>query len=321
MAVIGLATIAAADDARPVDRPPLFLMGELTAPSVSAMDYQIVDAPGRAGVSPTMADQRETGRFIAAKSETDTWSVNERVAHLDVGAPLAIPQTATRVPQELWALEGGIAYNHDFTPRRALGLAFNVGSDSNKPFYSIHETVFRATASYRLPSKERNAWLFFLNYSNNRHFLNNIPLPGVGYFFVTDNNKLEGLVGFPFVALRYTPVPKWSGQVSIFGPRNVNAEINRQIVGAVHLYTAFQWNAEEWFLADRVNTSDRLFFDKKRAALGVRVPLSRGLLVDLSGGRQFDQRFFVHDSSSYRDVPTAGLRPTWFMQAKLTHRF
>jgi hypothetical protein len=309
-----------ADD-HPVDREPPLMMGEGSAPTADAVDYQLVDTPGRSDATPTMVDQRETGRFIVSKTASDTWSVNERFSHLGIGEPIEIPGINTSVPQDLWSIEGGGAYNHLFNNGRQFGLNFDVGSDSDHPFYSIHEVVFRATANYRLPSGDHNAWLFFLNYSNNRHFFNNVPLPGVGYYFQAFDDRLQGLIGFPFAALRYKPTQDWTAQVSIFGPRNVNAEISRRIIGPLKAYTAFIWNAQEWLIADRQDYSNRLIFDKKRAALGLRSPLPGGFLFDVSGGRQFDQRFFVNDSSSYSSVPTAGLAPAWFFQTKLTYRF
>src|SRR5262249_4769024 len=155
-------------------------------------------------------------------------------------------------------------------------------------FYSIHETTFRATASYRVPSSQTNAWLFFLNYSNNRHFLNNVPLPGIGYYFQADERRLQGLIGFPFLALRYRPTPDWSIGFSLFGPRNINAEIARRLTGPVQLFTRFQWESQEWMTADRADYSNRLFFNRKRVDLGIRTPLSPELRLELAGGRQFD---------------------------------
>jgi hypothetical protein len=308
-------------DDRIIDHEQPLMMGEGAAPTADTLDYQLWDAPGRSGESPTIVDQRETGRFIISRTNSDTWSVNERFSHLGIGEPIAVPLTNDTVPQDLWSVETGAAYNHLYNNGRQLGLNFSVGSDSDHPFYSIHETVFRVGANYRLPSGDHNAWLFFVNYSNNRYFLNNIPLPGVGYYFQACDNRLQGLIGFPFAALRYKPTPDWNAQLSIFGPRNVNAEIGRTIYGPLKAYTAFQWGFQEWFIADRQDYSDRLFYDRKRAALGLRSPLPGGFLFDVSGGRQFDQRFFVNDDSTYKDVPTEGLPAAWFVQTKLSYRF
>jgi hypothetical protein len=47
--------------------------------------------------------------------------------------------------------------------------------DSDRLPHSIHETIVRASADYRIPSGERNAWLSFLGYSDNRYFLDDAP--------------------------------------------------------------------------------------------------------------------------------------------------
>jgi len=297
------------------------MIGEGAAPAANTVDYQVLGSPGQSGGSPTMVDQRETGRFIVSKTASDTWSVTERFSHLGLGEPIAIPQTNSVVPENLWSIESGAAYNHLFASGRQLGLNVGVGSDSDHPFYSIHETVFRAGANYRVPSGDHNAWLFSLNYSNNRHFFNGIPLPGIGYYFQALDNRLQGVLGFPYALLRFKPTPDWTTQLSIFGPRNVNAEIARKIYGPLRAYTSFQWGSQEWLIADRQDYSNRLVFDRKRAALGLRAGLPYGLALDVSGGRQFDQRFFVNNSSSYSNVPTAGLAPSWFVQTKLSYRF
>ncbi len=315
-----LSALGYADD-RGLDRASPLMIGEGMVPSGDSVDYQLYDSPGRSGASPTMLDQRETGRFVVSKTASDTWSLSERFGHLGIGEPIAIPQTNTAVPQDLWSVESGVAYNHLLNSGRQWGLNFNVGSDSDHPFYSLHETVFRGGLYYRVPSGVHNAWLFSLTYSNNRHFFNGIPLPGIGYYFQAYDDRLQGVVGFPFIALRYRPTPDWNAQLSIFGPRNVNAEIGRKVYGPLRVYTAFQWGSQEWLIADRQDYSNRLVFDRKRAALGLRSPLPYGLVLDVSGGRQFDQRFFVNDSSSYSSVPTAGLSPTWFVQTKLSYRF
>jgi|GEM_PF-1258306 hypothetical protein len=328
-----------AQEDRGADRTLPLALGEGLLPATNALEYSLTDIPGSSGGAPAIVDQRESGRFIVSKTASDIWNVSERFSHLGVGDDIVIP-SGMMVPGDLWSVEGGGGYNHYFSNGQSLGLNLDAGSDSDHPFYSIHETVFRGSITYRLPSATEssadarqgfsggripsgahNAWLFSVSYSNNRHFANNFPLPGVGYYFLAFNNRLEGLVGFPYIALHYRPAPGWNAQFSIFGPRNVNLEIGRKLNKFLRAYTAFQWQSQEWLIADRQNYDDRLFFDKKRVALGLRSPLPHRMAIDLSGGRQFDQRFFVNNTSSVQDVSFAGLTPAWFMEIKLSYRF
>ncbi len=294
-------------------------MGGISAQG-NSLDYSLNVVPGQSNGGPAMVDNRENARFVVAKTDKDTWSVNQRFGVFTVGDSLSIPGVAT-VPGDLYTLEMGGGYSHRLGAGREIGLNANVGSDSDRLFNSIHETAFRVTASYRLPSREKNAWLFFLNYSNNRHFLNNVPLPGVAYSFVSERAHLDGMIGFPFLALRWQPTEDWTGQLSLFGPRNLTAEVSRRVAATLRGYSLFQWGSPEWMTINRSDTSNRLFFDRKKVGLGLRSPLPYGLLVDVSGGRQFDQHFFINDSSSYKDVPTAGLPPAWYIDIRLAWRF
>ena len=294
-------------------------MAAMSAQS-SSLDYSLNVVPGQSNGGPAMVDNNENSRFIVAKTEKDTWSVNQRFGVFTVGDSLTIPGVQT-VPNDLYTLEVGGGYNHKLSAGREVGMNVSVGSDSDRLFNSIHETVFRGTASYRMPSGAQNAWLFFLSYSNNRHFFNNVPLPGVAYAFKSDDKHWDGMIGFPFLALRWRPTENWTGQLSLFGPRNVTTEVSRRVVGPLRAYGVFQWGSQEWMTINRGDYSNRLFFDRKKVGLGLRSPLPHGLLADVSGGRQFDQHFFINDSSSYKDVPTAGLPPAWYIDMRLGWRF
>src|ERR1035437_474287 len=87
---------------RGLDRESPLMVGEGAAPASDTVDYQVFGSPGQSGGSPTMVDQRETGRFVVSKTASDTWSITERFAHLGMGEPIAIPQTNSTVPENLW---------------------------------------------------------------------------------------------------------------------------------------------------------------------------------------------------------------------------
>jgi hypothetical protein len=307
------------DAADPTERPFGGPMGGMFAQG-NSLDYSLSVVPGQSNGGPAMVDNTENARLIVAKTEKDTWSVSQRFGVFTVGDSLSIPGVQT-VPNDLYTLEVGGGYSHKLGDRRDFSLNMSVGSDSDRLFNSIHETVFRGTASYRMPSGAENAWMFFLSYSNNRHFLNNIPLPGVAYAFKCDDKHLDGIVGFPFLALRWKPTVDWTGQLSLFGPRNLTTEVSRRVTASLRAYGVFQWNSQEWMTINRGDNSNRLFFDRKKVGLGLRSPLPHGLLVDVSGGRQFDQHFFINDASSYKDVPTAGLPPAWYIDVRLGWRW
>jgi hypothetical protein len=281
--------------------------------------YRFDDAFGRAG-QPTITDSRLDMGIILSSSPYDNWSVNERFGHFGLSAPVQIPNGGPAVPRSLWSEQTGVRYSRQMDAGRAWGANAGVGSDSDVLFHSMHETTLSLTLDAKVPSGDRNAWLFFLNYSNNRYFLSGLPIPGVAYQFQTESGKLRGLVGFPFSAFIWTPAPDWDGRLFLFGPRRLNLDAGYHVAGPVRLHGGFDWGGETWLRAERSDNSDQLQFERKRLYAGVQTPLPGRLMLDLTGGRQFDQKFTEGHSFS-ASGSKATLPPSWFLSASLNWRF
>jgi len=287
--------------------------------SSNSVDYQMTETPASHSSDPNILENRVRGNFVVSKTPTDTWSVRQTVGEVDLSRAPVIAQTGLSLPQSLWDVETGGAYQHHLGDRHDWGLSTSIGSASDEPFHSIHETIFRGTGTYHMPSGQQNAWLFFLSYSNNRHFANNIPLPGVAYDLRTP--KLDAALGLPFLAVNYRPTPDLTGRFSIFGPDNVSAEWAYVFWKPVQAYAGFDWGQQEWLRANRDDNSNRLFDDQKKWALGLRFPVVDAIRLDLSANYEFDRRFYEDTHAVSRDVAEANLNPGWAFQARLSRRW
>jgi hypothetical protein len=299
-------------------RDPSLLSGETGFPAGDFLGYQFTGAPGRDGF-PSITEQQEEGQFVVAKSSADILSVSEKAGRFHLTSPVTIAQTGLVVPENLWSVEAGGAYGRRLSQSRTFGVNMGIGSKSDRLFDSIHETTLRASANYRLPTDPGRAWLFFLTYSNNRNFLNNIPIPGVAYSIDSPKHHLKAILGLPFISLIYRPAPDLTESLAILGPRHLTAEIGYGV--KVQTYGRFELGSQEWLLANRENNRDQLFFDRKRLLAGVRLPLPHGLRLDASTGREYDRRFFENTSSSHRHVPAVELPSAWLLDAKIVWRF
>lgn len=280
--------------------------------------YRFEDTFGRAG-GPTITDHRLDFAAVVSSSPAGTWSLSQRLGHFGLSDRVQIPNGGPAVPRSLWSEETGARYRRQMEGGRSWGAGASVGSDSDDPFRSIHETTLLVLLDMKVPSGERNAWMFFLNYSNNRYFLNNIPIPGVGYEFQTESRKLRGVVGLPFAALFWTPDPLWEARLSVFGPRRISADVGRRF-GPLKPHAGFDWSGQMWLRAGRSNNSDALNFERKRLYVGLMTPLPSRLMLDVSGGRQFDQLFYEGHGFS-PPATRASLPSAWFLSSTLTWRF
>lgn len=90
----------------------------------------------------------------------------------------------------------------------------------------------------------------------------------------------------------------------------------------LQFFTSLEWNQSSFLLKDRPDKKDRLFYDEKRASIGVRAALKEKLKLDLRGGYAFDRSFFT--AHSYRDKApwnTFRIDDSWYASAGLTQEF
>jgi hypothetical protein len=230
-------------------------------------------------------------------SERDS-SVYLNLRAQDVGTAAIMPDTKESFPDELWDIRLGGQYRQRFENGWIGGAALGFGSASDKPFASWDEIFLDVNLFTRIPDGGRNAWLLFLNYSKTREFLPNVPLPGVGYWY-EPNDQARLVVGIPFAFLNLRPIKEVSFSFSYFIVRSVRARVTYSPLGFLRLYGNFEWRNESYYLAERQDDKDRLFYYEKALSAGVQVSVHRQVSLDLSGGYAFDR--FYYEGRDYQD--------------------
>ena len=101
----------------------------------------------------------------------------------DSGAVL--PDSGQDLPEDLYSPRFGAVFRHKTTSGLVWGGFAGISSPSDEPFNSYDELGINTTIFLRKPiaSRPNDAWLFFINYSNNRTDLNHIPLPMISYWY------------------------------------------------------------------------------------------------------------------------------------------
>lgn len=188
-------------------------------------------------------------------------------------------------------------------------------------FNSIHETEFRGSVFYQMPSRQYNSWLFSLNYSNNRTYFDNVPLPGVAYIIHDPEDRLDAVIGFPFLSARWRPDDDWTLSASVTGFVNLNAEVMRRLSQRISIYARIERQAQSWLRVGRTDYDDRLIFEQDDARLGVRGRLGHDVSLDLSAGPAWGRSFFEANDANSRNVAKTDLTDSWITEARLSWRF
>jgi hypothetical protein len=250
------------------------------------------------------------------QNETDEVVFVGRFAYANIDTEAILPDSGREMPNDFWNLNAGVRYRHSMGDGWLWGAFLGFGSPSNKPFNSFDETDVNLTAFLRMPHGKRNAWLFMLNYTNNRDFLSGAPIPGVAYFY-NPSKKFTAIVGAPLLALRYRPHPEWAFSLYYMYPRNIDARITWSPTKRVQLYTGFDWSNYRYYIADRARTENRLFYFQKRGFIGSRVILGHGFRLALETGYSFDRLFFEGENYGDRHQERIDLDNNWFVALSL----
>lgn len=227
---------------------------------------------------------------------------------------ILLPNTLQPFPDDLWNLRLGLGGRYRLANEWIVGANLSIGSASDQPFHGIEEMLATVQAFLRVPSGETNAWLFSVFYSPTSEIT--FPIPGVAYVCQPTEN-LRAVLGIPFV-LMYRPVEDLSFSFFYLPVRTVKAQAGYRLAPPLRLYVGYDWGNEGYFLVDRPDDRDRLYYYDMRITVGVQVFASRHFFVDLHAGYAFERFFFEgqnYDDRNFNRVdvgngPFGGLQST-----------
>jgi len=249
---------------------------------------------------------------VAARATVGAWD-------LDTDARLEIP--SPHLPDHLWDLRFGGSWRRKLANDWILGADVEIGSPSDKPFETCEEVSVNAMANLRIPAGERDAWLFFVQYSNNRSFAQHVPLPGIAYQWVPDPRRFRAVIGVPFANLHAEPLDRLTIDLRYLLLRRVHARVGYRLLDPLTVYAAFDWDNHRFFRAGRDDNDDRLFYYEKRLTAGVRWDIVDGLYVDVFGGYAFDRFFFEGEDYGDRGDSRISIADGAFAGIKVGYRF
>jgi hypothetical protein len=225
----------------------------------------------------------------------DILAVSLRARNETFSTDAVLPASNRRFPEDLWAISFGGTFAHTFDNGWIAGAGVSLGSPSDEPFHSIREVALGANAFLRIPVGERDAWLFGIAYSPTSEV--NFPIPTVAYI-LNPSDDLRVNIGLPFQVM-YRPVPEVQLDFSYMLLRTVHARATYRLCEPIRLHVGFDWGNESYFLADRTDRNDRLFYYDKRVSAGVQYIVTPNFSLDMLGGYDFDRFWF--EGAQYSD--------------------
>ena len=198
------------------------------------------------------------------------------------------------------------------------------GSASDEPFASPDEMTANVSWFIGLwpPSGNSDSFAFYINWQNNRDFLNRRPIPGFAYRY-KQGDWFTSLIGFPDNAIAWRPLEWLELSASYTFPRTVHSQIGVRPLRDqdLKLFAGFDWTNQRYYRRDRRDVRDRLWYVEKSVSAGLRWEIDKRFFLEAVGGYAFDRFWFEADTYEDRSLNRIDISDGPFLTLTVGFRF
>lgn len=249
---------------------------------------------------------------------TDAANMSWKWSQLNIGKGLSLPSGKV-LPSELYESEYGLSYKHSDHDAHFWGFSTSFGSASDKTFSSKDNSTLNANIFYSQSTDPVGRWIWLVNYSNNRSFANEVPLPGFAYIY-KPSKDFFGIFGFPFAYIRYQIDENWNTS-ALMGPYIYRFEIAKKLIGPYQAFAHLDSSLQNYYLDQRAEKEHRLFISETKSTLGLKGPLNRILYLEMNAGLAFARSISESKNYEIKKDNHLLLENRWFFGTQLSARF
>lgn len=257
-----------------------------------APGYEVTWYPSR-GVSGQASDFGVVRQRIALgaplwRNETDMVLAHFSLRNTLFATDAILPDSLRPFPEQLWNVNFGLNYMHQFDNGWMGGMMGGIGSASDTPFQSINDITANLGVFVRVPVRNgRDAWQFMLSYMVGGPI--DFPIPMVAYAW-NPSDRLKVNLGLPFT-VAWQPAEDWMLNFTYFPLNNVNARLTYDVTERIQVFAAYEYLNESYFLTDRTNIEERFFAFEQRLSAGVQWAIWEHATVDWNAGYSLGRNF------------------------------
>jgi hypothetical protein len=220
--------------------------------------------------------------------EQDMLMARVSVRQSNFTTDVQLPDSAQPFPDQLWDINFGLNWMHQYENGWSGGLMTGFGSASDRPFASIEEFTANLGGFLRVPAANgRDAWQWMLMYQYGGPVI--FPIPMLAYAW-NPSAELAVNVGLPF-SVRWRPTDELQLQFSYMPLNNVDAKVQYQWTKTWLAVAGYEFQNESYFLVDRTDAQDRFFALEQRLIAGLRRPIGVHGALELNGGYSFGRHY------------------------------
>lgn len=198
----------------------------------------------------------------------------------------------TAVPEKLSDQKYGFSWVFQDEERNSWSGNLTYGSASDQAFAGSDVSTFSGTLSRKVNKSRTSSYIYFLNFSNNRGFLDNVPLPGFAYLFFEPDFSSGGAIGLPFFFYFWKPTPKISTNVFFLVPSLFKSTIGYSFTEKNEAQLKLEYAQQVFMQHERAERRQRMFYDTFKVVTGIKHSIDRTSFLEGSIARVVNRRFF-----------------------------
>ncbi|WP_413583110.1 hypothetical protein [Bdellovibrio sp. HCB288] len=161
---------------------------------------------------------------------------------------------------------------------------------SDDPWGSDRDKYIYAALIYRTRLIDNYNWIFGIDQSENRGFLNGEPFPYLGITYHLDND-MEITVGLPFFRMKWKFADDWKGMASVT-PFGFNVSADKEVTHNTDVGGVVALNVRSYLFHERTEDDDRLFYQEIMAEAYLARELTEATRVIFALGGSADRKLY-----------------------------
>lgn len=215
---------------------------------------------------------------------------------------------SVRLPDQLVNQSVSVAMPVGMYDGWIFGLSLGLGYAGTAPFGDGDAWYGKGTFVAFREIDKTSAIAFVLDYDGNRTVLPDVPLPGFAYIKQLDPN-VKLTLGLPVSSVEWKPAEHLELSLEYRLPYDVSARVGYEFTPGITAYGLLGQRNDAWHWDELKNNNDRLFFQQRRAEVGVTwAPCKNTNLTAAVGyawGGEFTRGFDTRDDDLVTKISDA----------------
>lgn len=258
---------------------------------------------------PALEEQRLSLGIPVYTEALSGLSLTMRGQRARLGESLTFARAGVAIPREFGSADVGLAWSREDLAGNRFSASGSLGATGTRLLANGDSPVVGLNLVWDR-KKLDHSWIYFLNYSNNRTFLNNIPIPGLAYSW--QGKSYNAVVGLPFAFFMWRPDPVYL--TIALSPFASSVDLGLRFWGPLQAFSSLGWSPRAYQLT--AGERDRLIYEERLAALGLRAMFGPMGTFSIAFVKAFKRRFLYGEGLTDRDADVLELGDSTGAQIK-----